>query len=161
MSEEKNNQEEKDTRNFADKWMDHIFEVLMRIEDYERLAKNGCSTLMEYIQNPDLDIATIQEKNYQLFMTEVSILMGDVRNFIDKNDYLVLFLRFKEIKDVEHSSHGFLDVKQDFVANTSYVDLKKEFYPILDLLSELRNILVKSLLIFLNPEIKSKTEESL
>jgi len=160
---ENNNQdyEKKDVRNFSDKWMDHLFEVMMRIEDYERLARNGCSTLIDYVQNQNLDLAIIQEKNYQLFMTECSILMGDVKNFIDKKDYLELFLRFKEIKDKENSINGFLEMRQDHIANTSESYLKREFYQIIDLLSDFRNALVRSLLIFLNPEIKTKKEDTL
>lgn len=160
---EKENTQEKpqDSRNFADKWLNNIFEVLMRIEDYERLAKNGCVTLLDYVQNPQLDLALIQNKNYELFMTEVEVLLNNVKYFVNKKDFLVLLLKFKVIKDIERSVDGFLDLLRDEVAHEEWNVLKPEFVKIHPLMSDLRGMIVKTLFEFINPKFNVKGEEKL
>jgi len=146
-------QEKTDTRTFSDKWLENIFQVLMRLEDYERLSKNGCVTIMDYVQNTNLDLAVVQEKNYDLFMTEVEIVLNDTKPFIDKKTYLSLFLTFKNIKSKEIEVDGFLAVHRDEVRGLQENYLKKEFYYILPLLTDLRGKLVVALLGFINPKL--------
>lgn len=159
MENDKLQEKQQDTRNFADKWLNNIFEVLMRIEDYERLAKNGCITILDYVQNPDLDLAVIQERNYQLFMTEVEIILNDIKHFVNKKEMLKLIIKFNLIKSIEKDVNGFLDVRVNYIAHTSENVLKPEYYNIHSLISELRGLLVTCLLEFINPKINFQTEK--
>jgi len=155
------NQKLQDGRNFSDKWLNNIFEILMRVEEYERLAKNGCVNLIDYVQNPNLDFALIQEKNYQLFMTEVELLLNNIKHFINREDFLLLLLINIKVKKAEEDSGGFLATNIDSVSHRNNNVLKPEYYNIIPIMSELRGLIVKSLLTFINPKLKPKSEERL
>jgi len=154
--EEKTNQE--DTRSFADKWLNNVFETLMKLEDYERLLKNGCSDIMDFVQNKELDLAIVQEKNYQLFMTEIEIILNDINHFIDKKEYLSLLIKFKIIRSKENEANGFLRFNKDLDGYTGNYILKGEFYEIIPYISNLRGMVVTSLLGFYNPKFQKNTD---
>lgn len=153
--------EKSDSRNFADKWLNNIYEILMKIEDYERLAKNGCQDLLDYVQNSNLDLALIQEKNYQLFMTEVEILLNDIKHFVDKNEFLRLILKFNLIRKIEYDHEGFIDNRTNSVTRDYINILKPEFSIVHPLMSSLRGLLIKALFEFIKPTIKVKGEDRL
>jgi len=150
-----------DGLNFADKWLNNVFEVLMRIEDYERLAKNGCVNLQDYVQNPQLDLVLVQSKNYSLFMTEVLILLNDIKYFVNKKDFLMLLLKFEKIKKLEESVGGFLDLMRNNVTHEEWNTLKPEFVKIHPLMSDLRGMIVKTLFDFINPKFKDVSKDML
>ena len=160
---ENNQQEQKqeDQRNIAEKNLDHNFEILLRIEDYMRMAMNGCITLMDYVQDPNLDFAVVQEKNYQLFMMEAITLLHNVEDMIKKEDYLKIKLKMMVISNKEKDVGCFLDVQVDEVAHMSINILKNEFEYIKKDMSELRGLFVKAMFPFLDPTIKKKKESKL
>lgn len=149
-------QQQEDTRHFSDKWLDNIFDVLMRIEEYERLAKNGCRNLSDYLENPQIDLAVTQEKNYQFFMTEIQILLNDIKFFIKRENYLKISLKFNSIRKKEKEVGGFLLTFRNYVNQTSKNSIREEFSFVLPLLSELRGMLIQSLFEFINPKINIK-----
>jgi hypothetical protein len=141
-------------KTITDRWLDNLFESLMRLEQYERLAREGCVSLLEYVQNPNIDLALIQNKNYGLFMTEFNITLRSGKRLIEKNTYLDLLLEYKTILKIELNTKGFLSEEIDEISHTRKNTLKPSFYKIQNKLSSLRARLVDSLWFVLSPKAK-------
>lgn len=148
--------ENQDTRTFTDKWFHNVFETLMRIESYERLMKNGCVSLLDYLENKNLNLVIIQEKNYSFLMTEIEILLNNIKAFINADKFLKMSMKIKRIRNIEKLSNGFLSSQTNVVLHTMDNFLKPDFYIIIPLVSELRGLLIASLLSFINPITKKK-----
>jgi len=137
-----------------DKWLENIFESLMRLEGFERLMRNGCQNLLEYIQNGNINLADVQYKNYQLFITETEILIQDTRHLIDKNKFLQISLLLGLIKNYEREVEGFLKTNYNDLTHSQTNELKLEFLNIFSKVSKLRGLFVSSLWKLLSPSAK-------
>ena len=69
-------------------WLQNIFENLKNLEALERLAREGCQSLMEYMQIPydkkDIILPDIQYKNLRFIISEVILLLTDLTPVVDK-----------------------------------------------------------------------------
>lgn len=67
--------------NINTKWIDNIYENLKNLETFERLSREGCQSILEYLQIPYEDrkiiIADIQFKNLKLMLNELRLLITD------------------------------------------------------------------------------------
>jgi len=145
---------ESSQKNITDKWLDNIFECLMRMETYERLIKEGCESIMDYVQNPNLSIGDIQYKNYSLFITEAEILIEDTKHLIDKKRFLDISLLLNWIKNYENDIGGFLEHKHDMLKHEEWNEVKPEFRMVFSRISRLRGMFVSSLWKLLSPSAK-------
>ena len=145
---------ESSQKNITDKWLDNIFECLMRLEQYERLLKEGCESILDYVQNPNLNLADIQYKNYNLFITEAEILLEDTKHLIAKDKFLSISLLLKWIKNYEVDKDGLIKRVNDFVQHEYWNELKPEFSLVLPKISKLRGLFVSSLWKLLSPSAK-------
>ena len=63
-------------------WLNNIYDELRTIQDIERLAREGCRNLMEYMQTPinsqRLVLADVQYKNMRFFALELDILIRNL-----------------------------------------------------------------------------------
>jgi len=149
-------------KNITDKWLDNIYEILMRLEGYERLAKEGCNSIIEYLQsiaqNPNIDLATIQKKNYDMFITEFEVLLNNIQHLVDKTIFLKMQIKLYRLIKTEKEVGGFLEKRFDMLQHTEWSVLKPEFYSALRQISELRGIAVSSLWKMLSPNAKENLE---
>lgn len=145
---------ESSQKNITDKWLDNIFECLMRLEQYERLMKEGCESIMDYVQNQNLSIGDIQYKNYSFFVTEAEILMEDTKHLIDKKKFLEISLLLTWIKRYEEDIGGFLEHKHDMLNHEEWNEVKPEFRIVFSRVSRLRGMFVSSLWKLLSPSAK-------
>lgn len=149
-------------KNITEKWLDNIYEILIRLEGYERLSRDGGNSLMEYIQsiaeNPNIDLATLQKKNYDFFITEYEVLLNNIRHLIDKATYLKMKMKLNALNNYEDEIDGFLEFKVDMVRKMEWYVLKPEFYNALRQISELRGLAVSSLWKMLSPSAKENIE---
>jgi len=78
-------------RNISDKWINNnVYEALEKIEEHERLMKNGCSDLIEYIQEIKLGLnrlPQIQIQNMKFMINEFDILIKNTKKILKKEDY--------------------------------------------------------------------------
>lgn len=161
MEEEVSNQ-----RNINEKWLDNIYEILMKLETYERLAKEGCSTIIEYIQssmqnaNFNLDMAQLQKKNLDFFITEFEVLLNNVKHMVDKNKFLKMQLKLARLISYEEEVDGFLEVRIDMIQHSETYILKPEFSYAQKLISELRGMAVSSLWSILSPKAKESLDRT-
>jgi hypothetical protein len=71
-----------ETTNINFKWLENIYEQLKNIQDMERLALEGCGSLMEYLQVPYemqlLLLPEVQYKNLKFICREINILTDNL-----------------------------------------------------------------------------------
>lgn len=145
---------ESSQKNITDKWLDNIFECLMRLEQYERLMKEGCESILEYVQNPNINLADIQYKNYNLFITEAEILFEDTKHLIAKDKFLNISILLNWIKNYDCDKGGLLKRVDDHIAHEHWNELKPEFSNVIPQVSRLRGLFVSSLWKLLSPSAK-------
>jgi len=116
---------------------------------------------MDFLEDKQIDLAVVQEKNYQLFITELEIILNDIKQFADKKELLKINILFKMVKQKENEAQGFLDFKRNIDGQTEYYQLKQEFYNVMPILSDLRGLVLKSLLDFINPNFQQSKEGGL
>ena len=77
-----------DSININIEWLNNIYGELRIIQDIERLAREGCKNLMEYMQTPinsqRLVLADVQYKNMRFFALELDILIRNLAPIIPK-----------------------------------------------------------------------------
>jgi len=76
----------------SSRWIENLFDSLMKLESYERLLKEGCEGILEYVTNPNLSKADIQNKTYKLFISELEIILENIREMIPKENFLQIFI---------------------------------------------------------------------
>lgn len=147
-------------KNITDKWLDNIFEILMRLEGFERLAKEGCVSVLDYVQNPSIqiDMAQIQKKNYDLFIAEFIVLLNNARHLIDAKDCLKMQLKLNALSDFENEIGGLLETRSNMLQNREWFVLKPEFDYAVSEISSLRGLAVTSLWKVLSPNAKENLE---
>ena len=143
-----------------EKFLDNLSNSLLRLEEYERLMWEGCNSLLDYVQNPTLNLASIKYKNYRLFIVEFQIILNNWRKQIDKKTYLDLHMGLKKVLDIEKEAKGFLKEETHQQHHTTKNTLKPKFYTVRIRLSSLRAILIESLWSILTPKAK-ESEDSM
>lgn len=68
--------------NINEKWLNNIYENIKKLEDYERLVREGCLSLLDYVQIPlhsrPVIIGLTQFKNLRFMITEFKLLLADL-----------------------------------------------------------------------------------
>lgn len=74
--------------NINEKWLINIYENIKKLEDYERLVREGCSSLLDYVQIPLANRSSIigltQFKNLRFMITEFKLLLADLTPILDQ-----------------------------------------------------------------------------
>lgn len=146
-------------RTVAENWLQNIFNSLMRLQSYERMAKEGCEDILEYVQIPPKDMPKLQYKNYSLFMTEFSILLNDIKNFADKEKHKKILIDFYGLREFEKKEGGFLGQRDQLLHQQTKVRsffLKDSFYVGANKISELRSMLIDSIWKILSPSFSQE-----
>ena len=82
-------------QNISTLWLTNIFNNLKALENIERLAREGCSSITDYIQIPpahqNIILVEAQYKNLRFFVFELEILLTNLtqKNFklTNEGDY--------------------------------------------------------------------------
>jgi len=79
-----------DTANFNEKWLGNIYENIKKLEEYERLVREGCSSVLEFAQIPlksrSIVIGLTQFKTLRFFITEFKLLLADLTPILQEED---------------------------------------------------------------------------
>jgi len=80
-----------ESTNINIRWLENIYEQLRTIQDMERLAREGCNSIMEYLQIPvharQVILADVEYKNLRLMALEMDILISNLAPILkDKTD---------------------------------------------------------------------------
>lgn len=75
-----------DSANIHLKWLEKIYSNLDNIENMERISREGCNTLLDYIQIPPqiqrTMLAEVQYKNMRFLIIEMNMLINNIEPII-------------------------------------------------------------------------------
>lgn len=80
--------QEYESTNINTLWLQNIYENLKNLEYMERIAREGCSSILEYLQipleNQQQILQDTQYKNMKFMVTEMNLLLTDLTPVLDK-----------------------------------------------------------------------------
>lgn len=83
-------------------WLQNIYDNLKKIEEFERYAREGCASIMDYLQIPyqqrNMIIADIQYKNLKLILNEMLLVIPDLSPVIGDEKAGELQEKFNKIR---------------------------------------------------------------
>ena len=139
--------QEYESTNIHTKWLENIFEELKNIQSMERLAREGCNSLIEYFQIPfqsqAIIIPDLQYKNIRFFVLEMQTLISNLAPVIkDKEEFYKN--KLKPIAEVVNKRELFL---KEIRMNNQNVMLQVLPYmnKIIDMLSLIKSLIIKDI----------------
>lgn len=101
-----------ETSNINAKWLDNIYENIKNLEQLERLGREGCTSLFDYMQIPPQQrqyiLGDTQYKNLRFIVTELRLLLADLTPVINQE----ALAKFRGALD---KVEGFIDNRKLFV----------------------------------------------
>lgn len=152
-----------ETGNINSLWTNNIYENLKNLENMERIAREGCQSLLEYLSIPSytrqIIIADTQYKNLKFMITELRLLMTDLtpvmdetahKNFMDIVERLTTTIENREMFVDENYSA----VKQSIVSSKT----TPFFNETLDYISKMKRNIIKEIahLLYIKPNENKK-----
>ncbi len=153
-----------ESTNISEKWNENIYENIRNLENMERLAREGCNSILEYSQlasnpNAHIIIKEIQYKNLNMMLSEMQLCLVDIKSIIDTDFY-------KEIRKITDGINKFINKRELFITENFdttkgriiSMDLNPMFYNVLEKLCDLRERIIFEIspILFVKKEEKSQ-----
>ena len=132
--------------NITSLWNKNLFESLQRLQDFERICRDGGVSIMEYLNLDPKRIPEVQFQYLKMIVTEVGILLGNARARISKSFFLKAKVQLKQMKkivDLNPQSIFIPSINQQSHQTTYY--LSEDFYTFLSTLTLIREGIVTEL----------------
>ena len=142
MAEENNYQEV----NITDVWHKNLFESIQRLQDFERICRDGAVSITEYLNLTPQRMPEIQFQYLRMMVSEMGILLGNARARISKDFFLKAKVRLKQMKgtiDMNPQSIFIPSVNQQ--SHQTNYHLSEVFYEFLSHITQLREGIVTEL----------------
>jgi len=132
--------------NITSLWNKNLYTSLERLQDFERICRDGAVSIVEYLNISPQRMPELQFQYLKMIVTEVSILLGNARARITKAFFLKAKIQLKQIKNVVDFNPQRIYIPSHNQQNhqTSYY-LSEEFYDFLALLTQIREGIVTEL----------------
>jgi hypothetical protein len=143
MAEENNQLEDV---NITSLWNKNLFESLQRLQDFERIVRDGAVSITEYLNISPQRMPEIQFQYLKMIITELGILLANAKARISKSFLLKAKVQLKQMKktiDLSPQSIFISSLNQQSHTTTHY--LSEDFYSFLTTSSLIREELVKEL----------------
>lgn len=150
--------------NINTKWLDDIYDNLLKIKKHLRFAKNGADSLDDYIKRllieQRFDLIDLQYTNLKLLVTEIAILLDDLAPIINGDSKIDIEL-FDEIKSRIDNRNTFIEDTYDTV-NKKIIrsNIKKAFVETVKALEKIRGQIIIELkeILYMKDDNKHKTK---
>lgn len=132
--------------NITDVWHKNLFESIQRLQDFERICRDGAVSITEYLNIPPQRMPEIQFQYLKMMISEMGILLGNARARITKEFFLKTKVRLKQMKgtiDLDPQSIFIPSMNQQN-HQTTYA-LSELFYDFLTCITQLREGIVTEL----------------
>lgn len=146
-------------RTINDKWLDNIYNILLRLETADKLANEGCRDLIEYIQTPEQHLPMIQYKNYTLFLTEFEILINNCQKMLPDKKYEEFVKNLEGLRKAEKVHGEFLIRRFNNIQKTEKYSLRPVFNDAIKIISRMRRDVVSCLWPVLSPSARDNSDK--
>lgn len=138
-----------DTANFNEKWLINIYDNIKKLEEYERIIREGCSSVLEFAQIPlkskPIVIGLTQFKTLRFFITEFKLLLADLTPILEAEDAKEFDKVLSNIDKALPSEKLFLNSSYDINKNLVGTSVTPFFNETLDTLHKLKVDLFKKI----------------
>lgn len=146
-------------------WLQNIYENLKNLEFHERLAREGCNSIIEYIQMPydkrNIFLSEVQYKNLRFIITEINLLLTDLSPVVNEKE-------LEEYRKQLDNLERVINLRKLFIREI-YSSIKKEitksemtpfFLETVGFVTKLRVNIIKSIAHLLYVQQTDKTAKS-
>lgn len=132
-------------------WLENILEQLKSIQNMERMMREGCQSLIDFVQIPrelrHIIIPEAQYKNLRFITMELDILISNLPPILNKDkkkDKLEDYKKsIKKILNIVYDKKLFL--KQDLINNSKVIIILPFFDKTVDMILEIKSNLLKDI----------------
>lgn len=150
---------EYESTNIHLKWLENIYGQLRMLQDFERIAREGCKDLMEYLQIPIqmhlLVMPDAQYKNLRFMALELDILIGNLSPVLKDKEKQYKESLSPVLKNINNRKMFLQEIKNN--NQLVRMNLLPFMYSTIEYLSRLKAELIKDIghILYL-PEVKEK-----
>lgn len=151
-----------ESTNINSKWLGNIYENLKNLEAYERTAREGCGSLLEFLSIPSERWPTIlgeaQYKNLNFMVTELNLLLTDLTPVVDKEDLEKFRDKLTMLDAILNKKSLFIThryaINGSTITSTQATDY---FYETLEMISQLKRQVIQNIAHLLYVKSGNKT----
>ena len=127
-------------------WNKNLFESIQRLQDFERICRDGAVSITEYLNIAPERRPEIQFQYLKMMISEMGILLGNSKARISKNFFLRARIQLKYMKKVVDTNPQSIFIPSINQQNhrTTYF-LSEDFYTFLSDLAQIREGVVAEL----------------
>ena len=151
-----------DSGNINALWLENIYENLKNLEKMERIAREGCSSVFEYLQYSPQDrkvmVGDIQYRNLSLMFTEFELLLTDLVPVVNGEKHEFYLRIIKPFQKIIKHRDMFVSERKLLNGSISATVTTDEFWKVLDVLSDLRRDIIKEIspILYVKEDVKKK-----
>jgi len=142
-------------------WVKNIMENLKNLEVMERYAREGCQTILEYLQIPyeqrQVIIADVQYKNLRLIINELILLITDLTPVVNPDTLNTFDGQLKKLTELIKERKSFVKETYNASSNTVTTSSVTELYfKVLETTTSMRREIIKEIRGMLYPFSEKK-----
>jgi predicted nucleic acid-binding Zn ribbon protein len=132
--------------NISSLWLKNLFDSFARLQNYERNCRDGCTEIIEYIEQNPQRLSEIQFMYLRMAITELGIILGNTKPKLDKKFFLHARVHLKQMKNAVDTTPEkvFVPVFNQLNNTTNYF-LSNEYWNMLDEISRIREKVIMEL----------------
>lgn len=132
--------------NITSLWNKNLYDSLQKLQDFERIIRDGAVSITEYLQLPQERIPEIQFQHLRMMISEMGILLSNAKARIKKEFYLKSKVQLTQMKRTIDLTPQILFIPQinQQTHNTTFY-LSDEFFDYLQHLAQMREGIVTEL----------------
>ena len=145
--------------NITSLWNKNLFESLQKLQDFERIIRDGAVSISEYLQISQDRVSEIQFQHLRMMISEMGILLANAKARMNKPFFLKSKVQLTQMKkEIDlNPQEIFVPVLNQQSHTTSYY-LSDNFYNYLAILTQMRECIVTELSDILYGKSTEKTE---
>jgi hypothetical protein len=129
--------------NITGLWHKDIYDSIRKIQDYERICRDGAVGIMEYLQVPHDRLAEMQFQFLRTMATELNILMGNVKVLLSEHFFIMTTSKIKTIlHNIDRTPMMFISVTVNQQSHTTSAHITENYILTLREISRIREELV-------------------
>lgn len=127
-------------------WHKNLYNSLEKLQDFERICREGATSIMEWLQIPRERLAEIKFQYLKMMITEMGILLANAKAKLDKKFFINSILKLGNMKNlVDLNSHEIFISSLDQRNNITINYLSEEYFDILIQLGKMREMIINEL----------------
>lgn len=139
-----------ETGNINSKWLENVYENLKNLENLERMAREGCLSLIDYVQiqpkNKQSFFTDVQYKNARMIVGEMRLLLTDLVPIIKQESHISFMKTLQELERAIYTRELFVVDNWSVTTNTiTHSRLTPFFFQTMDFLSDLKLKIIREI----------------